>query len=347
MYNLINKIIHSWLDHLEIYGTFKYEKDVFDTLDFDNTNYSELEDYVITKLHTDHKFQYQITFTKNNYTLFNYIKWNPKANIPTKDYIIIYSTAFKLLTDEEILYFLEWYFNLNNCRRFDICLDIKENITKLLWFFRTVKQKGGEIYDTNWDVATKYIWEIQNTKNKRTLIRIYNKILDILAKKKIKLYQDYLYEDDVTRVELEVRQELAKNINYKDVFNKVVLKAIFKNYLRKHTDIFNQLEWKQFSLYRKPLTKLDPEEYQGLYYRTQKKNMFLWHAKTIYNLWFCPIRVLAWEWLYQEKTKLAFWWELMEMIQEREKILEQSAKERRFIRREEKFLSSNNDKNDS
>ena len=56
-----------------------------------------------------------------------------------------------------------------------------------------------------------------NSKNKRQLIRVYNKIVDILVKKKIALYQDYLVEKNITRIELEIRPELAKVRNYKEV----------------------------------------------------------------------------------------------------------------------------------
>jgi hypothetical protein len=59
--------------------------------------------------------------------------------------------------------------------------------------------------------------------NKRQLIRIYDKFKDIVVKKKLKLYEDYLIEKNITRIELEVRQELAKNINYQEVFNDSLL----------------------------------------------------------------------------------------------------------------------------
>jgi hypothetical protein len=64
---------------------------------------------------------------------------------------------------------------------------------------------------------------LQNSKNKRQLIRVYNKILDIFEKNKIDLYQDYLTFPNITRIELEIRPELAKEINYKDAFNNILL----------------------------------------------------------------------------------------------------------------------------
>ena len=58
----------------------------------------------------------------------------------------------------------------------------------------------------------------KNSKNRRSIIRIYNKKADIIAKGKNKLYQDYLLEENVTRVELEIRRELAKNYTIEELF---------------------------------------------------------------------------------------------------------------------------------
>jgi hypothetical protein len=54
--------------------------------------------------------------------------------------------------------------------------------------------------------------------NKRYIVRVYDKLKDIIEKKKTKLYQNYLLEESVTRVELEIRPELAKNISYEKLF---------------------------------------------------------------------------------------------------------------------------------
>jgi len=64
---------------------------------------------------------------------------------------------------------------------------------------------------------------MKNSKNKRQLIRVYNKNLDIIQKQKIGLYQDYLLFDDITRIELEIRSELAKNRHYKELFDDALL----------------------------------------------------------------------------------------------------------------------------
>jgi hypothetical protein len=123
-----------------------------------------------------------------------------------------------------------------------------------------------------------------NSKNKRQLIRVYNKIADILVKKKIALYQDYLVEDNITRIELEIRPELAKVRNYRDVFDNALLIGIFKNYLYKYSKVFEQIQGERITLFKAKKIKLNAEDYQSLYYKTQKKAMFVAYARTAYNL---------------------------------------------------------------
>ena len=338
--NIENEIHHFWLDHLEVYGTFKYEWELFDKLDFDNSNYWELEDYTFTKNEVT-RFEYKIIFTKGNYSLFAYYKWIPRSKkqpVWTKDYITIYSTAFKLMEYEEILYFLEYYFNLQHCRRFDICIDLKIDIEDLLKNFN--EYRTWREYKKSWKLETRYIWEVKNSLNKRQLIRVYDKFKDIIVKKKLKLYEDYLIEKKITRVELEVRQELAKNISYKEVFNNLLLVWIFKNYLNKHTNIFDGIKSEKITLYR-PKIKLDPESFQSLYYKTQRKNIFIWHARTIFNMWFCPVRILIWEWYISDKTRISLWVETIHDIIHKEIEAKNKARHNMYVRKDFENLISN------
>jgi hypothetical protein len=326
--NFQNEVLNFGLDHLEVYGIFKHEKELFDVLDFDNSNYWELEDFTFTKTEVP-KFEYKVIFTKDNYSVFAYYKWKPKSKrqpVGTRDYIVVYSTAFKLMEIKEIQYFLEWYFDLSHCRRFDICMDFKKDIQKILKYFKDFKTETN--FKKKWKIETRYIWEVKNTLNKRQIIRVYDKLKDLIVKKKVNLYSWYFdyKETGVTRIELEIRQELAKNIEYYVLLhNQDKLFWIFKNYVWKHTELLNFIEVEKISLYKEP-EKIDPEKYQSLYYRTQRKNLFVWHAKTIFNMWFCPIRVLISEWLIQENTIKLIW------IRNFEELLQRELK----IRREEK-----------
>lgn len=338
--NLENEIHHFWLDHLEVFWTFKYEEDLFDKLDFDNSNYWEIEEYTFTKNEVN-KFKYKIIFSKENYSLFAYYKWIPKwpkQGVGTKDYIVVYSTAFKLLEYEEILYFLEFYFNLKHCRRFDICIDLKVNIEHLLKYFNNFNT--WREYKKSWKIETRYIWEVKNSLNKRQLIRIYDKYKDIVAKKKLKLYNDYLIQDNITRVEIEIRQELAKNRNYKDIFDNALLFGIFKNYIYKHCKIFDLFWIEKITLHKKRET-IDAEKYQSLYYKTQRVNIFLWHLRTIYNMWFCPVRIAINEWFIQDKTKQILWFENIHEIIKREKKLIIEVLDEKYNREEQEKILDN------
>lgn len=318
MTNIIKKIKHFWLDHLEIYGIFKNES-LFEKLDFDNSNYGEFDSYIIEK-HEVPKFAYKITFKHDNYSLFAYYKWRPKSEkqpVATRDYITIYSTAFKLYEYEEILYFLEKNLNLSHPRRFDICMDLKIEIDELLSKYFDNINTWRE-YKKSWKTETRYYWEMKNSKNKRQLIRVYDKIRDIKEKKKIALYKDYLIENNVTRVELEIRPELAKVRQYLDIFDNTLLIWIFKNYLYKYSKIFETIPWERITLFKRKKIDINSEEYQSLYYKTQRKNVFIGHAKTIANFWFCPVRVLIWEWLIKPETVKLLWKKNIETIIDRE-----------------------------
>jgi hypothetical protein len=337
--NINDLIIHFWLDHLEVYWTCKYEWDLFEKLDFDNSNYWELDEYTFTKNEVP-RYEYKILFTKDNYSLFAYYKWIPRGErnpIATKNYIVVYSTAFKLLEYEEILWFLEFNFVLGHNRRFDICLDINMWIEELLESFE--KLETGREYKKSWKLETRYIWEVKNSLNKRQLIRIYDKQKDIIEKKKIKLYWDYFDYENVTRVEIEVRQELAKNRSYYDIFDNSLLIGIFKNYIYKHSKLFDCIDWDKITLFKKQET-IDPEKFQWLYYKTQRKNIFIWHAKTIHKMWFCPVRILIWEWLYQHNTALLLWKDTLKNIERKESNLKYDALIERAKRKDFLNLSS-------
>lgn len=329
---VLDNIIHFGLDHLEVYGTCKFENELFESLDFDNSNYWELEDYSFTKNEVP-KYKYKIIFTKDNYSLFAYYKWDKDLPgiIKSKDKLVVYSTAFKLLSYEEIQYFLQWYFDLYKCYRFDICLDINMDINLVLSDFNDLNT--GTEFKKKWNIETRYIWESNKYRNKRQIIRIYDKILDITKKNKHKLYKEYLAEEYVTRLELEVRSELARNIDYTELFSDVILSWIFRNYFKKHTKMF-QISWAEnISLYKKPLLDIDPEDYQSLVYKLWKRKLFLGHMKTIFNLWFCPVRIAIVEWLIQPKTQRMLWWDLIELLREKEVELKNQARENAYQRK--------------
>lgn len=336
MFNVkyIEQYIHHFgLDHLEVFWSFK-DTSLFEKLDFDNSHEWTLDEYTIEK-HKVPKYAYKITFRKDTHTLFAYYVWLPKSKkqpVATRDYIIAYGTAFRVLEYEEILYFFEYYLELSHCRRFDICIDLKWiEINDLLeWYFH--EYMTGREYKKSWKIRTRYYWELKNSQNKRQIIRVYNKINDIKEKNKFALYGDYFDLGDVTRIELEVRQELAKTKHYREVFNDNTLLQIFKNYLKKHTNIFEILPWENETLYRNnkkyryangKRIELTPEDYQWLFYATERERMLEWHLKAIYNLWFCPVRIAIWLWYIKPKTERILWGDLINHLLHMEKKVKQ------------------------
>lgn len=329
--NIEENIFHFWLDELEVYGTFKDEL-------FISSNSVKIINWYYIKRYSVDKYQYKIVFfndeedLKNSKNvLFSYYKWIQLQAVPTKDYVIVHWTWFRVLTEDRILLFLDQFY-LTKTKRFDIACDITIDIDSILSTFSELKQRWATFNGQWWEVETRYIWEKQKTKNKRQLIRIYNKLVDIKNKKKNHLYADYLLNNHVTRIELEVRSELAKNIYFVDLFNPKILFRIFKNYTYKHTKLFEELEWEKLTLYSKKVEEIDPELYQSTYYRDKRRKIFLWHAKLVFNLWYCPIRVLIEEWYIKELTKRAIWIENFNELLEKEKFVKELAKEDKYLR---------------
>ena len=322
--NIEDKLYHFWLDALEVYGSLKDEEVFVDS------SIKRLLWYWFKKSEVP-KYQYKLTFFTWDDKYFAYYKWLEHQQVPTKDYVVVYSTAFRCLDEKDILFFLA-QFKLWRTRRFDVAGDLLLPIATVLDNFKELEQKGATFNGKKWEIETRYIWEKKNTLNRRQLIRIYDKQVDIYNRGKIKNYADYLTQDYVTRVELEVRRELARNVYYEDLFNVPNILSIYKNYLSKHTKMFESFPWSKISLYQKNIINVDSELYQSLFYRNQRKNIFIGHAKSIYNFWFCPVRILIAEWYIQDKTKLILGVDTIRDLEEKEKKVKDGVKEAQYIR---------------
>ena len=325
MKNITGVIYNFWIDHLEIYWSFKDEKFI------DSKLVKIIAWYEVERSFKIPRYQYKITFKKDDLPIMAFHKWYSDQQIPTKDYFLIYSTGFRLLDELEIQR-LFLYFHLWSIRRFDIAVDFVLPIEDVLDTFWELKQKGATFNGANGEVQTRYIWEKQNSKNRRQLIRIYDKQADIRAKGKSKVFADYMLKPYITRIELEVRRELSKNIDYTQLFNSEVLFWIMKNYLQKHTQILDSIDCENITLYQKEYKKLQLDEFQSIYYKDQRRKIFLWHWKWVYELWFCPVRALILEWYIQDGTKIILWVETIEKLLEKERVAKENAKESKYIR---------------
>ncbi len=323
MENIEEYIYHFWLDHLEIYGTFKDEDFIYEKLT------KQINGYDIEKNFNIPKYEFKILFKKESETVFVYYKWLKEQSIPTKDYVIIYSTWFRLILEEEIKFFL-FQFNLWRVRRFDIAVDLLIDINSVLSNFKELNQRWATFNGPGWEIETQYIWDKQR-RNKRQLIRIYDKIKDTQNRKKNALYKDYLLQEHVTRVELEIRSELAKNRYWEYLFDIQVLLWILKNYLWKHTSIFESLPGDKITLFQKKDKNIDSKKYQSTIYRDKRNKVFIWHAKSIFEMWYCPVRILLWEQLIQDSTKKFLDKDVVERIWE----IEIDIKRREHFKRQE------------
>lgn len=63
---------HLGIDHLEIFAHF-YDEDIFKGIDFDNSHYGTLGIFTFTK-HEVPKYQYKISFSKDDYPMFAFYK---------------------------------------------------------------------------------------------------------------------------------------------------------------------------------------------------------------------------------------------------------------------------------
>jgi len=168
-------------------------------------------------------------------------------------------------------------FDIVQFTRVDICLDLvnvsvpyiaetiiresdKKNISKI--FFD--KKEGKE--------QTIYFGEKSREKNTYQLIRIYDKKADSNGKNKEYLYPEYDKYENVTRFEVELREDLAKfwtveklcDINY--VFSVIVKKFYHYNY-----QFFGFLKFDDFLKKKKEEKSIHRERMEKIEYR--KKHM--------------------------------------------------------------------------
>ena len=288
---------------MEIYATFLHEE-IFVWVDFDNSNQIFFWDYSCIKVENP-RYEYQILFSQDNVNLFSYFKWTKtKGKIATKDYVVFYGSCFRIHGKEFVFDTLLSLFRLSDThtfRRFDICADFLLPISTVLSKFNEIHQRGANFYGSKWEVETEYIGEKKNSKNRRNIIRIYDKKADIIAKWKNKLYQDYLLEENVTRVELEIRRELAQNYTLEELSVDDNLIWLLKNYLWKHTSIFEEYNVDKISLYRKP-KMVDFGMIQAHGESLMRVRMFLGHARGLLARWLCPVYALLAKDIMDEKT---------------------------------------------
>lgn len=156
-------------------------------------------------------------------------------------------------------------------------------------------------------IETFYIGELRNTANKFKLVRVYDKIADTLKKSKGSTFGEYLTLPHVTRMEVEIRTELARNARLDKLGSQEYLFGVFKRYLGGHTDLLDKLEAEEVPLYVKR-QDVDPETLQSTAYRQQRTKLFLSYAGELFSRGICPVELLLFEGIISERTKKALWY---------------------------------------
>lgn len=339
--NIDKHILAFRLDFLTIYGTFKYEE-IFHKLNFTNTASWKFDKFSIFKTEIP-RHEYKIVFMYNNHVVFAYEKWEEeyKSHIKSYDKIIIYWTGFKLLSKDEIFTFLSENFILKHCQRIDICLDLNINIEEIFNEFDKSKIPTKRTDINKFKLETIYIWN-KGKSNKRSLIRIYDKKRDIEVKSNENIYPEYMIEENVTRIELEIRALYARNISWSSLYDDEVLLWVFKNYVKKYINILDYIEVDTISLLEP--YDVDENNFWSLAYlwKNLKVKQFIWRGKSLFESWYAPIKILLTEWFIDPVTRKYIWEKWIAELIADEKRLKQIANSRKYKRK--KHLSSNEDK---
>lgn len=320
-------IINFNIDYIELFWTLKNYKEVLKWIDDDNSNFRTYKWYTLVKTENLRNYQFKVTFWKSDTPVFAWYLWDMlNMYIETKDYFVVYWSAFNLLSLAEIIDFINenistdyWslYYikNLNKrlsekrdysfiLKRLDLALDVIKPIKDVTDNFRTLKSKWSKFFDDRGNIQTYYIWEKKNSMNKNLLIRVYDKIADIKQKEKQYLYTNYLKEKFITRVELEFRSESLKFLKLEQLLDRSYMFNLFTSYISKHTEIFNKLK-NDTPLKLKKLSKSITLE--DLHSRQISKdrylNTFLWYSKKFLHLGSCPVDILIRHWIISNTTK--------------------------------------------
>lgn len=300
-------IYHFGLDMLEIFGSYRDESEIIN-LECWKINASKIEEFTVTKFSVNN-YLYKVEFKLEDTPMFAFYKWNRSDpenfwTIKTNDYFCFYGSAFHLLEEAWVLVLMNrfWVSTRFDCiKRFDLCMDIPFHTTEVYETFGEVKPIKTLFYWTKNRVETFYIGAKKTTENKYTLIRVYNKLKDIHKNGKEKLYAHYYQFGRMTRLEIEIRRELARNLTLEELFVPENQMDIFLTQFTKYTKLFQNFTYNKQSLFRKKETK-NWEDMASLD-KERRVKMFLSYAERIWIVFgVCPIQLLCEKKIYLPST---------------------------------------------
>lgn len=301
-------------DTFEVFGTFTDKQKAFafsnsllwiqESFEEFDVNYS-IEWLDVTYSTKATKYKYKLFFEYRWVNVMSYHEGTSHWVVETKNHIRIEWKWLVLLWVDFFVNILKKYFTFDWFRRLDVFVDLKLPLEEVLSHFKELKQSWNDMFWNMGQLITHYIWKYKTSENRYKLIRIYNKLLEIKWNKTQKLYgTPYLEQKHVTRIEIEFRQELCKNITFENFQDIEFLKNLFITHIQKHTKIFDHLQTEKIKLTRAKKKNsfdwLSPEEILT----TSALRMFKWLWRNILEQWVCPLRVLIDSWSYSKQTLL-------------------------------------------
>ncbi len=216
------KIIHFGIDYIRLifsrYFVIKELNDFFIGLSA-NSNYREIDwyGYHFVLDYTFSGSKRTLKFTYENFPILYLCSYENTGVIGQNisHSIDIYSTAFYI--PELQRFFSQFWKNIGfrgKITRLDLACDLICTPKEILdCGYITQFPKGAMLgyNEKNGSCETRYFGEKQS-KNKRHLIRIYDKLKDSQKKQKLKLFGAYFQFPNVTRVEVEIRSTTAKSL---------------------------------------------------------------------------------------------------------------------------------------
>ena len=294
---------------LEFIGRFQDESQ-FTSLLEEEISEIKIGDVFARKAHTPNNYIYKINFYTEDSIIFAFYKWNKfdpnyHGSVKTQDYFCFYSEAFRKIGMDWVVNLIKKHYKYthsNPVKRVDICLDIPFPTTEIANTFNQNKTaKRSIFYWENKQIETLNIWEKQFTKNRLSFIRIYDKLIELYKSWKARHYTHYFNYENMTRIEIEIRRELCKNITLEEI---VVLENqynIFITHIKKHSELFNHFVYDKIRLFKKRESK-DWESLTSIE-RKKRIKLFYWLATRIgVELGLCPVRLLLWKDIYLGDT---------------------------------------------
>lgn len=218
-----------------------------------------------------HKF-YQIRYNSIS-VWFIGIDGKKNGNVTPKNFLEITGQGLALFW-VDVFYFLmeKFWFTFLRYKRIDFAMDL---FMHMHYFYEKIlmdkfkKEKTYTPFIKKWECETIYFWEKSLEKNNYQLVRIYNKIIDSIKKEKLFLFYDRKDEKwnyrDVTRFEVEIREDLAKYYDFYDIANPNIFFAkINKTFFKYNKQFFKFIDFSDFHEYEK---KIEEEK------KIRKQNM--------------------------------------------------------------------------